>query len=448
MNSIVFIDVETPNGQNNRICSIGVVKTDLEGKIQSEYHYLINPEQTFNHINIRIHGIKPSQVIGKPTFDQIWNSELEQLFTDSLIVAHNATFDLKVIVKTLTAYELPTPEISYICTMKAAKRLLPSLENYKLPSLCEHLNLTLKNHHNALADARAAKNLFFMLMKNYGLTLAEAKKYGEKTKQNRRYMGSNRSQLMTDLHGIVKGISIDGIINTNEHTALLQWMEERKQEATEDLILKDAADTVAEILADNYVSDEERALLLTLTQEYLEDRHNSAGTVWHQLLVGILKGIAADRKVKDAEAQQLLKWIEKCENALVDQSIDSLIRELQVALKDEIIDAEEEEKLLKVFDRIINPMEGTDTAVTFTGKKFVLSGDFLFGCKDEVRAVIELRGGIVVKGVSGKVDYVVVGNEGSAMYAHGKYGSKVKKALDLQAKGSTIQVVTENDLNL
>ena len=56
------------------------------------------------------------------------------------------------------------------------------------------------------------------------------------------------------------------------------------------------------------------------------------------------------------------------------------------------------------------------------------------------------RGGEVAGNVSGKVAYVVVGGEGSSDYAYGNYGSKVKKAMDLQAKGKPIQIIAETDL--
>lgn len=56
------------------------------------------------------------------------------------------------------------------------------------------------------------------------------------------------------------------------------------------------------------------------------------------------------------------------------------------------------------------------------------------------------RGGEVTNSVSGKVAYVVVGDEGSSDYACGNYGTKVAKAMDLQAKGKPIQIITETDL--
>ena len=85
-----FIDVETPNRRNDRICSIGAVVTDQDGTVVEKKSYLVNPESSFDDINVRIHGIAP--VDG--------------------VVAHNARFDLSVLTKPLVSYDIPSPKMS------------------------------------------------------------------------------------------------------------------------------------------------------------------------------------------------------------------------------------------------------------------------------------------------------------------------------------------------
>lgn len=52
----------------------------------------------------------------------------------------------------------------------------------------------------------------------------------------------------------------------------------------------------------------------------------------------------------------------------------------------------------------------------------------------------------MLKGVSKKCDYVIVGGQGSEAWTTKNYGTKVKKALDLQAKGDDIIIAREADL--
>ena len=68
--------------------------------------------------------------------------------------------------------------------------------------------------------------------------------------------------------------------------------------------------------------------------------------------------------------------------------------------------------------------------------------------KECIKQFILQNGGQVLSGVSKKCDYVVVGDEGSDAWTTKNYGSKVKKALELQFKGDDIQIVSEDALGL
>lgn len=186
-----------------------------------------------------------------------------------------------------------------------------------------------------------------------------------------------------------------------------------------------------------------------MTSPFVTDGHNSPETVRLQQLMGILKGVSADRQINDVEARNLHDWMAECEPGSEDPTFQLVYSTLEKVLADGRIDAEEEVHLLEVFDRILHPTEHCSSSdVIFAGRKFVLSGNFSFGDKDRVAEIICSRGGEIAKSVSGKVHYVVVGNEGSTAYARGNYGSKVKKAMELQDKGKPIQVISESDLKL
>ena len=113
-----------------------------------------------------------------------------------------------------------------------------------------------------------------------------------------------------------------------------------------------------------------------------------------------------------------------------------------------MIGPDEEKRLLALFRRITNPVASICDAIVYKGRRFVLTGNFAYGDRGEVEAVIRERGGEIAASVSGKVSYVVVGAEGSERYANGEYGSKVKKAMELQDKGKPIQIIAERDLCL
>lgn len=104
-----FFDVETPNRRNDRICSIGAVVTDQDGTVVEKKSYLVNPESSFDDINVRIHGIAPVDVRNAKTFPELWHDSLSAFFPVDGVVAHNARFDLSVLPKHWSHMISPPP---------------------------------------------------------------------------------------------------------------------------------------------------------------------------------------------------------------------------------------------------------------------------------------------------------------------------------------------------
>ncbi|SHN24483.1 3'-5' exonuclease [Gracilibacillus kekensis] len=153
----VAIDFETANQSRFSPCAVGLVVFNKE-EILEEYYTLINPNMEFDPYNSIIHGITEEDVIGSPTFDDIWD-ELRTYLTSHLSIAHNASFDMSVLRNTLDHFNITYPEIDYLCTYIISKNVWPGLINYKLNTIAEWKNITFK-HHDALEDARAAAKIF------------------------------------------------------------------------------------------------------------------------------------------------------------------------------------------------------------------------------------------------------------------------------------------------
>lgn len=158
------VDFETANRHRGSVCSIGLVRV-RGGEIVLERHRYVQPPiemEAFEARNIEIHGITPEMVEGQPRFGEIQPAFL-RFIGDDLLVAHNAAFDMGVIRKASVAEGFEEPVLRSVCTCEIAKRDLPELVNHKLPTVCEHFGISIGNHHDALADARAAANVFIAL---------------------------------------------------------------------------------------------------------------------------------------------------------------------------------------------------------------------------------------------------------------------------------------------
>lgn len=98
--------------------------------------------------------------------------------------------------------------------------------------------------------------------------------------------------------------------------------------------------------------------------------------------------------------------------------------------------------------KILSPDSVFETSIdSLEGKQIVLTGDFRYGSKEEVEALVSSLGGVIKSGVSKKTDCVIVGGLGSERWAQGNYGSKIKKAMELKRSGIDVHILTEDALS-
>ena len=362
----VAFDVETPNRLNDRISSIGVSTISDDGAIQTK-SYLVNPECDFDCFNISLTGITPAMVEKAPTFPAVW-ADLEPLFTDHTLVAHNATFDLCVLSKTLSAYGLLTPKIRYLCTMRIARSVFPQMENHKLNTISAQLGIPLK-HHDAGSDSEACALILKKVMDAGvnvecfsssfdGSSLAQARNssYGQRAL-------SDSTVALNEMNTIVRAISCDGILAKEEIAFLIRWMNQNAS------------------LKGNY-------------------------------------------------------------------PYDRIYNKLAEVLEDGVITPQEHDELLHLFQTSDNPLEENTCAcdcLELSGKNICLSGDFDYGSKDRVSDILIEKGASVQSTVTRKTNILIVGGQGSSAWSSGNYGSKIKKALELQTKGVEIMIIREAD---
>lgn len=150
------IDFETANHSPDSACAVGVVLGD-ETTILHEFSTLIRPPTPVFAFTY-IHGLTWAQCAEAPSFDAAWEDVAMLLQEADVIVAHNARFDLGVMLACHRRYGMPPPELPVACSVLLARRAW-GLKSNRLSSLAEHFGLEL-NHHEALSDARACARIF------------------------------------------------------------------------------------------------------------------------------------------------------------------------------------------------------------------------------------------------------------------------------------------------
>lgn len=177
----VVFDLETTGAKCPpcRVTEIGAYRVS-QGKVTGEFHTLVNPEMPIPFFITQLTGISDQMVKHEPKFRDIASDFLE-FIGDSVLVAHNAHFDLRFlnheIGKIHENYRVANP---HLCTVQLSRKLLPHIENHKLNTVAEYYRVSLVNHHRASEDAHATAHIFINLLdelKSRGVEiLADVKK--------------------------------------------------------------------------------------------------------------------------------------------------------------------------------------------------------------------------------------------------------------------------------
>jgi len=155
-----FLDVETTGldpSQGDRICEIAVLKT-VNGTVVDEFTTLINPGRSIPQSAVTVHGITDTMVRRAPFFRDIAN-DLLGFIRDTVIVAHNARFDMGFLTKEYANLSLTLPEYNVIDTLGIARRYYTFPSN-SLGMIADYIGLPADTEHRALADVTTTKNIF------------------------------------------------------------------------------------------------------------------------------------------------------------------------------------------------------------------------------------------------------------------------------------------------
>jgi DNA polymerase-3 subunit epsilon len=178
MTRAVLFDTETTGldpATGDRVIEVAALELINDLPTGQYYHALIDPERDIPEEVVRIHGIRSSDVAGKPTFAGI-AAELSAFFGDAPLIAHNAPFDFRFLDAEFTRLGLPVlhPE-RMVCTLVLAKARYPGMPN-SLDALCRRFSIDLSQRttHNALLDCRLLADVYVELTggRQRGLGLA------------------------------------------------------------------------------------------------------------------------------------------------------------------------------------------------------------------------------------------------------------------------------------
>jgi DNA polymerase III epsilon subunit family exonuclease len=152
-------DLETTGLSSfSRIVEVGAVRFTV-GEKGEHFETLVDPGCAIPRGAMSVHGITDEMVAGAPQAREVLE-ELVEFASGCVLVAHNARYDVSVMSTELVRAGMELPPNDVICTIKASKRFLPQMPNYRLQTVAGVLQIDPGGWHRALSDAVAAKQIF------------------------------------------------------------------------------------------------------------------------------------------------------------------------------------------------------------------------------------------------------------------------------------------------
>lgn len=160
----VVFDIETTglSKEKEMITEIGAVKV-ADGKIIDRFSTFVNPQRPISAEITKLTGITDDMVKDAPTIENVL-PEFLKFCEDTVLVAHNASFDTGFIRIAAERAGLGELHHTIVDTLELARALLPELNKHKLNIVCEHLGVTLNGHHRAVNDAEATAEVFIKFL--------------------------------------------------------------------------------------------------------------------------------------------------------------------------------------------------------------------------------------------------------------------------------------------
>lgn len=166
------LDFETANDQPISACELGIAVVRNYKVVESRSWLIRPPKMEFAAFNTRLHGISEADVLQERTFKELWH-ELREYFSDELLIAHNAAFDMQVLRSLLLYYRIPFQPMSFTCSIKLSKKVWKNeLERFGLSTMTKFFGIELE-HHRAESDAVACAQIASKAFREYQVSIPE-----------------------------------------------------------------------------------------------------------------------------------------------------------------------------------------------------------------------------------------------------------------------------------
>lgn len=164
----IVLDTETTGFDplsGHRIVEIGCVELMNHLPTGQTFHVYINPERDMPEEAFKVHGLSEQFLSDKPVFAEVV-ADFRAFIADSILVIHNAEFDIRFINAEFARLGFPPiPMSRAIDTVLMARKKFPGAQA-NLDALCRRFEIDNSNRtlHGALLDSELLAEVYLQLI--------------------------------------------------------------------------------------------------------------------------------------------------------------------------------------------------------------------------------------------------------------------------------------------
>ena len=162
----LVVDTET-NGRAGEDCELTEVGAVLVGggELHDRWETLVGARAPLSRAIQRFTQISQQMVDAAPAAEAVLPDLADLIGTppSRVLVAHNASFDRRVLRQAFGRAGLAWPDPPVLCTVALARRFAPLVRQRRLAALADALGIEVETTHRALADAETCARVFCAL---------------------------------------------------------------------------------------------------------------------------------------------------------------------------------------------------------------------------------------------------------------------------------------------
>ena len=231
-------DIETTGLSVNydKIIEISAIKVK-NNQVIDQFDSFVNPERPISLLTTRLTSIKNSDVALAPKIEEVI-PKFKEFFKGTVMVAHNAHFDMGFIYTVLKQNDLYEEPMTTIDTLQIARSMYSDqLKRFNLKAVSKFFKVNLQQHHRAEFDTRATQEIFLHMLRDArhkGITnIKDFNMLSEKSNAYKHAISKHINVIVknqTGLRNLYKIVSIANTMHFHREARLLKSVLEENRE--------------------------------------------------------------------------------------------------------------------------------------------------------------------------------------------------------------------------